>query len=99
MCELCERDIDVTRHHLIPQCRHKNKKNKKSFDRKDVKKRILMICRDCHSQIHVLFTEKELEFEFNTLEKLLGEERVQKYLKWIKGRSVNGKIRMKKSRK
>ena len=33
-CQLCERETALTRHHLVPQCRHHNKWNKKNFDRR-----------------------------------------------------------------
>jgi len=42
------------------------------------------ICRPCHDQLHALFTEKELEREYNTLELLLQHPDVQKWLVWIK---------------
>ncbi len=36
-CELCGRAaVDLTRHHLIPRTRHKNKRNKKMFDRQEI---------------------------------------------------------------
>jgi hypothetical protein len=46
------------------------------------------ICRPCHSQIHDLFTNKQLEREFNTIELLLAQESVQKWVKWIQKRNV-----------
>ena len=59
-CELCERTVStLTKHHLIPRTRHKNKRNKKRFDRAEVRRRIAWLCRPCHKQIHSLLDEKQ----------------------------------------
>lgn len=42
------------------------------------------LCRSCYDQIHTLFTEKELEYDFNTIEKLKADERVQKWIKFVR---------------
>ncbi len=84
VCELCRRDeCLLTKHHLIPQARHANKRNKREFDRKEVKQRVAWICRPCHNHIHDLFTEKTLEREYNTLESLLKHPEVAKFVTWI----------------
>ena len=84
MCELCGRRVrEVTRHHLIPRTRHKNKRNKRTFDRTEVKTRIALLCRPCHKNLHVVFTEKALEQEFNTLDLLRAHPEVRKFTQWI----------------
>lgn len=87
-CELCSREAELTKHHLIPRTRHKNKANKKKFSREDVKERIAYLCEDCHTQIHALFSEKELERNLNTLESLKFNDQVVKFVKWIRGKAV-----------
>jgi Fe-S oxidoreductase len=83
-CQLCERKGQkLTRHHLIPKTRHRNKKNRKLFDREEVKTRILWVCRSCHNTLHALFTEKELERTYNTAEALKAVPEVENYLKWV----------------
>jgi len=79
---------ELTEHHLIPRTRHKNKRNKKVFTRQEVKLRKIRVCQPCHSKIHSVFSEKELEREFNTLEKLRGHPEIQKFVKWIAKRSI-----------
>jgi hypothetical protein len=49
------------------------------------------ICRPCHDQLHALFTEKQLEREFNSIEKLKAHQDVQKWIEWIKTKSF-GKL-------
>jgi 5-methylcytosine-specific restriction endonuclease McrA len=84
-CALCKRQVGaLTRHHLIPRTRHSNKRNKRDFDRADVKTRIVLLCRPCHNHIHALFTEKKLEREFNTLKSLAAHPDVARFVNWIR---------------
>lgn len=92
-CQLCHREEETTGHHLIPVTRHKNKKNKRDFDRKEVKQKI-PLCRPCHSTVHATLSEKELEREFNTLQSLLGHPEIQKFIQWIKNKPVGTKIKV-----
>lgn len=92
-CELCQRDVqELTRHHLIPQCRHSNKKNKKNFDRKDVKTRIALLCRPCHKNVHNCIENKVLENSFNTLDLLLAHAEILKFTQWIKTKPDGTKV-------
>jgi hypothetical protein len=87
ICRLCERDNQrLTEHHLIPRARH-NKKVKRELESAE-RNRTVDICRPCHSQIHDLFTNKQLEREFNTIELLKAEESVQTWIKWVRKRNV-----------
>jgi hypothetical protein len=84
-CELCGREVGVlTRHHLIPRTRHANKRNKRDFDRSDVKQRIAWFCRPCHNHVHALFTEKTLERDLNTLRALAAHPDVVRFANWIR---------------
>ncbi len=86
-CELCERRVrKLTRHHLIPQTRHRNRRNKRDFERDDVRGRIAWLCAPCHTNIHAQFTNKELERRLNTLEALRLEPAIQKFTRWIRNR-------------
>lgn len=67
-CVLCKREKELTKHHLIPKTLHK--RYRKKFGKLRLKETV-DVCDDCHSQIHKLFTEKELALEYNTLELLL----------------------------
>jgi len=98
-CELCLREeVTLTKHHLIPKARHNKRKNKESFEREEVRTRLLLVCRSCHNQIHATLSEKELEFDYNTLEKLLAHPDVAKYVAWVRKRNISGKISVKKKR-
>lgn len=81
-CAICGREETLTRHHLIPRTRHHNKRNKREFDRAVVKQTV-GVCRPCHSQIHALLTEKELERGYETVEKLRTHGELMKFAEWI----------------
>lgn len=86
-CGLCKREVSsTTKHHLVPRTRHRNKKNKKDFSRDDVRSRLVNLCRPCHKFLHVTFTEKKLERDFNTVERLLADPEVEKFVNWIKNK-------------
>jgi len=93
-CELCERaSIEVTRHHLIPRTRHSNKRNQKIFDREDVRTRLAWLCRPCHGFIHKILTEKQLEFEYNSVEGLRAHPEIQKFTGWIRTKPPGLRVR------
>lgn len=93
-CELCGRDrLEITRHHLIPRTRHRNRRNKKTFSREDVHGRIAWLCRACHKQVHTLIDEKTLEVEYNTLDALRSHEGLMKFVRWVRERPEDLKVR------
>jgi hypothetical protein len=65
--------------------RHRNKRNKKEFDRVSVKKTV-GICRPCHSQIHAVLTEKELEREYRSVDALRTHREIAKFAEWIRSK-------------
>ena len=86
-CELCKREVaKLTVHHLIPRTRHKNKRNKKVFSREEVRQRLAMLCRPCHNNLHAVFTEKELEREYNTVAALAAHPDIARFSEWIGSR-------------
>lgn len=92
-CAICGREETLTRHHLIPRTRHANKRNKRDFDRTEVKTTVGM-CRACHSQIHAVLSEKELEREYRTVESLRAHPEIAKFAAWIatKPRGFNPQV-------
>lgn len=84
ICEICKHySEDIHRHHIIPRARGGSKGP------------TIKCCPTCTYQVHVLFTEKELEKM--TLEELLSTTQMQKYIQWkIKH---PGDYRHKKSRR
>lgn len=86
-CELCNRDIsEVTKHHLIP----------KQKGGRDL--HIAYLCTTCHKQIHALYTNTELSSRLFTIDRLKNDEKIIKYLNFIKNHPNNLNIKIKKSK-
>ena len=97
-CNLCGRAVEVlTRHHLVPRTRHKNKKNKKLFARDEVKK-VIWLCQACHENVHAVLTEKELERTFHTIELLAAHPKIAKFTEWIRTRPETAGVSVKTSK-
>lgn len=87
-CELCRRHgvQKITEHHLTPR------------EEGGVNMPVAWLCIDCHKQIHALYTNRELAIRLNTLDSLMKDEKISKYLKYIKKQPATRNIRVKKSR-
>ncbi|KDO34650.1 hypothetical protein SPRG_00712 [Saprolegnia parasitica CBS 223.65] len=81
-CELCERGMNLTAHHLVPRQCHA-KFLQRGFSREYLNRTIL-ICRQCHSKIHATEDNKALARDYNTLEKLLGHEAIARYVQYAR---------------
>lgn len=74
-CQLCDRDLvpgfSINEHHLIPKL--KGGKNGPT----------VMLHKVCHNFIHSRFTEAELARVYNTIAKLLEDEKIQTFVAWV----------------
>jgi hypothetical protein len=85
ICELCERELELTEHHLIPRTNHKNKWFRANFTLDDMKTRKLNLCGDCHPAIHKSIPdEKVMGRDYNTKAKLMSNQEVRKFVDWVK---------------
>jgi 5-methylcytosine-specific restriction enzyme A len=86
ICELCEREnVETTVHHLIP--REEGGNYGPTAD----------LCVACHKQIHALFTNKELASYLHTIKDLKSNDKMRKFLKWIKKQPATASVKIKKS--
>lgn len=73
-CPICDRDMwkgdSIDKHHFTPKCRGG--------------KATEYVHRICHNKIHSIWTEKELEKEFNDPNKIAEHEEMQKFIKFVK---------------
>jgi hypothetical protein len=86
VCPVCLHEYDLretSRHHVVPKSRG---------GRETVR-----LCFSCHKQIHALFSEKELEREYNTLEALLATEAMRRWAGWIRKRKPTSRIAARRS--
>lgn len=82
---MCGRQRPLTFHHLIPRTVHSNKWFRHRFSR-DEMQRGIDICRACHSYVHKHFAHKELARDLNTLDALLANETIRRYVEWARKR-------------
>ena len=80
-CMFCNRtDVPgMHGHHVVPRC----KKGKE----------IVPTCGSCGSFIHATWSHNELRDGYNTVEKIVADERFQKYLKWLMKQQPTAKFR------
>jgi len=83
-CKLCNRDIDITFHHLIPVTLHTKKWYKKTYEKMYLKSHGINLCKLCHKAVHKFWDEKTLGKQYNTTELLLESEEIQKHIEWAK---------------
>lgn len=96
ICELCGCDADLTVHHLVPKIKAKNKYREIEDDPSN----LIWICRSCHDQIHAIFDNAQLRDIYNTKDKLLSSDEMQKFIKWkIKHPEFKGHSKMSNERK
>lgn len=79
-CELCGVETDLTKHHLVPQSVSRSGKYPKSL--KTDEGNFLMVCNECHGQIHALFSNQQLRDLYYTKELLLGSDGFGKFVMW-----------------
>lgn len=73
ICPLCDREIpddQIEQHHLVP----KSKGGKLT----------VALHRVCHRQIHALFSDGELAKKFSTIDALLEDPAIEKFVSWVK---------------
>jgi 5-methylcytosine-specific restriction enzyme A len=85
-CELCARQqVALTVHHLTP---------------KEVGGAFMPtaeLCIPCQKQIHSLYTNEELGAGLNAIDALRQDEKIGKFIKWIRKQPSSKLIRTKKS--
>jgi 5-methylcytosine-specific restriction endonuclease McrA len=73
ICALCGRKTPheyLEKHHLIPRSKSG--------------KITALFCCDCGNQVHVLFSNKELQQQYNSIESLQSNKRVKEWISWIR---------------
>lgn len=87
ICPICRRETPeayIEKHHLVPRVKH----GKETID----------VCCDCGDQLHNIFSIKELEYIYNTLETILANERVKTWIRWIRKKKEFGTVCMKEKK-
>ena len=87
VCCLCERETDLTFHHLIPRMVHSRKHFKKHFTKEELNTGI-DICQQCHSIIHDSYTEMELAKKYYTLDALITDPFLANQFAWVSKQKI-----------
>ena len=72
ICPICGRELSeklISNHHLIP----------KTFKGTDM----VPLHQICHRKLHSVFTEREMLNYYHTIDRLLENEEIQKFVKWV----------------
>jgi hypothetical protein len=83
-CPICNRltpEKFIEKHHLVP----KAKKGKKVEE----------VCVNCGDMVHKVFSLKELEREYNTIEKINSHQEIKKWVQWIQNKPDDFSVCMK----
>jgi hypothetical protein len=83
-CEMCERYLITTSHHLIPKQIHTKSWCVKMFSKDEMNNRRANLCRDCHPYLHKTFTHTQLGKLYNTVALIMANTDVVKHIKWVK---------------
>jgi hypothetical protein len=79
-CSLCKRESDDENffefHHFEPIA-----SRRKTNDG-------IRVCSQCGDQLHLLFGNTELRNQLNSLNLLLSNEKLQKYIKWVRNKPL-----------
>jgi hypothetical protein len=81
-CEMCERVMPLTRHHLIPRSEWKffEKRPPAGFAESGRSlQETALLCRQCHSAVHSFADERALGERYNTVEALMQQESLAKF--------------------
>ena len=79
-CHLCERQMPLTRHHLLPRSQHAVLRQRGlTLAQLSV---TLPVCRQCHNTLHSLIDEATLAAEFCSAEALLTHPGVAAFVAW-----------------
>ena len=89
-CELCQRLIPTTRHHLVPRSQHRFHKESRGRTMKELCVTVAL-CRPCHSGIHRLIDEREMGISFASVDLLRAHPGVQRHVAWVGKQPVGGK--------
>ena len=94
-CQLCERELPLSFHHLIPRSTHKRRWVRQNHTVTDLQRGV-WVCSPCHSAIHRFIEHNDLAQTYNTIEALLSHDDLGKFIRWSRKQSKRKKVRRKK---
>jgi hypothetical protein len=83
-CQLCERNVELTFHHLIPRKSHKIKFIRKKHAQLNLNTYGINVCKDCHKMIHKIIPHKQLALNYFSKERLMQNPQLVRFIKWVR---------------
>jgi hypothetical protein len=83
ICKLCEREQDLTFHHLIPKKAHNKSRVKRMHTKEYMVHEGIDICWDCHRMLHRTYRHELLALEYYTLELIKQNPKVIRFISWV----------------
>ena len=82
-CALCERETQLTRHHVFPRSEWQRWKLRPppSLEGRSLTETV-SVCRPCHNAIHALADERTLGERYSTVEELMEEDSIAKFARY-----------------
>jgi hypothetical protein len=84
VCAFCGRAVPTRGHHVVPRCKGG--------------KETVPTCHSCEDFIHKTWTHNELRDVFNTVEKILTDDRFQSFLSWLRKQQSGAVFRTQRNR-
>ena len=87
-CPICNRQLPekgVSHHHLIPREIKLSKRRSKEVNRRET----ISIHPVCHKKIHSQFTNRELANKYNTVEKIINQPSIKKFVEWVSKKPID----------
>lgn len=91
-CTLCCRSGDpkyFEKHHLTPGKHRRTKVNRQND--------VTIVCVDCGDQIHLMFDNRELRDDLDSVEAL--QVAMEPFIKWVQKRPLDRKVTMKRKKR
>lgn len=81
-CQLCDRELVLTFHHLVPKKFHENKTVLKKHPDIELIHYGIWVCKACHKHIHKTISLKDLAFTYYTLRLLKNQNELARFCQW-----------------
>ncbi len=82
-CETCQREVELTFHHLVPKKMHTKKPILRLHEEIDLMHYGSWVCKDCHKKIHKRFTHHQLATWYYTVPRLLDDHKFRLFVEWV----------------
>ena len=83
-CEMCQRTLKLTRHHLIPRTTHSRLRTKDpEHYTRELLNKVALVCRPCHSALHRAEDEMSLALNYSTVELLMEHPQIASFCAWM----------------